>query len=157
MFFYFLALGPVYCTNASLPTFIALGLVLLIILVCSCVTRIFERSRGYHSSSGLNLLFCIGCFLSVLFILAVVTDSIYIFRSDLSGPQSITGVCNEYGVTVYIAFSYFCALIVFVFCGCIWSYCIDLIKKMCCTVRSYNYSNRYRIDDRGSQYISITN
>ena len=134
--FLFLALGPVYCTNASIPTFIALGLVLLIILVCSCVTRIFERR--YYLNRGLNLLLCIACFLSILFILAVVVDTIYIFSSDLSGPQSITSVCNEYGVTVYIALSYFYGLIMFVCCGCIWSYCIELIKKKCCPVRRYN-------------------
>ena len=148
MFFSFLALGPVYCTNASIPTFIALGLILIIIIVCSCVTRIFERRLSvYYYKGELNLLFCIACFLSVLFILAVVIDTVYIFKGDLSGSQSITGVCNEYGVTDYIALSYFYAMIVFVFCGCIWSYCIDLIKINCCTVGRYNYNNYYGIDD----------
>ena len=75
-------------------------------------------------------LFFIALFLGLIFVAAVVIDSVYIFNADQDPEQqSTTTICNKYDNIVYIALSYFYALIVFTCCGCGCTYCLTRCRR----------------------------
>ena len=49
---------------------------------------------------------------------AVVIDSVYVYDLDPE-QQSTDSICNKYYNIMYIALSYFYALIMFTCCGCV--------------------------------------